>query len=165
MQVVLHTSIVVKLAKFESWSTWETSWNQICFIPGLPSACLLFLSFKAIGKVWLGEVNLFFCPHHPPLFYPNKIMYELSFHHWLSYVIDFSNLWAPRQIWTLLYAPMGDLLRFSKPTFDQIRMESQCIQIYHVIIYCGSLWLHRVGYCTLIQYKLVFCSIFSLLCV
>ena len=38
-------------------------------------------------------------------------------------------------------------------------MASSCIQIPHVIIYCCSLWLHRVAYCALIQYRLVFCSI------
>ena len=52
----------------------------------------------------------------------------------LAFLIDFSNSWAPRQFWKLLYAPMGDLLRFSKPAFDQIRMASLCIWIYHVII-------------------------------
>ena len=60
-------------------------------------------------------------------------MYELSFHHLLSFLIDFANSWAPRQIWNVLYAHMGDLLRFSKPAFDQIRMESLCIRISHVI--------------------------------
>ena len=89
-------------------------------------------------------------------------MYEFSFHHLLAFLIDFSNSWAPRQLWKLLYAPMRDLLRFSKPAFDQIRMASKCIQISHVIIYFGSLWLHRVGYFTLIQYRLVLCSNFSL---
>ena len=67
MQVSLHTSKVVKIDKIESWSALETTWNQIYFIPSLPSAgllfllyCLLLLSFKAIGKVCPGEVNLFF---------------------------------------------------------------------------------------------------------
>ena len=115
-----------KISKFESWSAWETSWNQICFILGLPSACLLFLlhcllfqCFKAIQKVWLGEINLFFFPPHPPLFSPMKNMYDLSFHLVLTFLIVFSNSWAPRQIWKLLYAHMGDLLSFSKPAFDQ----------------------------------------------
>ena len=76
------------------------------------------LGFMAKGKVRLGVVDLFFFPHHPPLFFHNKIMYELSFHHLLSFLLDFSNSLALRQVWKLLYAPMGDLTRFSKPAFD-----------------------------------------------
>ena len=36
-------------------------------------------------------------------------MYELYFHHLLACLLDFANLWAPRHICKLLYAPMGDL--------------------------------------------------------
>ena len=61
---------------------------------------------------------LVFFPHHPPLFTPNKSLYDFSFHHLLAFLIYFSNSWAPRHIWKLLYAPMGDLTRFSKPAFD-----------------------------------------------
>ena len=50
---------------------------------------------------------LVFFPYHPPLFYPNKIMYKFYFHHLLAFLLDFANSWAPRQIWKLLYAPMG----------------------------------------------------------
>ena len=146
MQVVLHMSKVVKLAKIESWSTWETTWNQIFFIPSLPSACLLFLlycllflSFKEIGKVWLGEVNLFFCPHHPPLFSPKKRMYDLSFHHLLALLIDFSNSWAPRQIWKLLYAPMGDLLRFSKPVLTKFEWKPLILWNENYILWTRTL--------------------------
>ena len=106
---------------------------------------------------------LVFFPHHPPSFSPSKSMYELSFHPLLAFILDFSNSWASKWIWKLLYASMGVLIRFSKPTFWLFRMASLCIWISHVIIYC-SLLLHKVGYCTLIQYRLVLCWNFSLLC-
>ena len=39
---------------------------------------------------------------------------------------------------------MGDLTRFSKPTFWLFWMASLCIRIYNVIIYCSSPWIHKV---------------------
>ena len=62
MQVVNCLSIEVKLAIIDSWSALESPGNQICFIPGLLGALLLFLLFqflKHIRKARLGEVNLF----------------------------------------------------------------------------------------------------------
>ena len=105
----------------------------------LPSAYLLFLlSFLLIEIYGERECKtrcswLVFFPHHPPLFSPNKSMYDLSFHHLLSFLLDFSNSWASRQIWKLLYAPMADLTRFSKPTFWLFQMASLYIRISHVI--------------------------------
>ena len=58
---------------------------------------------------------------------------------------------------------MGDLTRFSKPSFLLFRMAYLCIRFSHVIIYCSSLLLHKFVYCTLIEYRLVLCSNFSLL--
>ena len=91
-------------------------------------------------------------------------MYELSFHCLLSFLIDLSNSWSSKWIWKLLYAPMEDLTRFSTPTFWLFQIESLFIRISHVIIYFSSLLLHMVCYFTLIEYRLVLCSNFSLLC-
>ena len=70
VQVANCLSIKVKLAISNSCSAWESLRNQICFIPGLLGAyllfllyCLLFQCFKAHGKARLGEVNLFFILH------------------------------------------------------------------------------------------------------
>ena len=90
-------------------------------------------------------------------------MYEFSFHPSLDFLLDLANLWASWWIWKLLYAPMGYLTRFSKPNFLLFRMASLYIRISHVIIYFRILVLHKVGYCTLIEYISMLCSNFSLL--
>ena len=81
---------------------------------------LLYSCFKAKGKASLGVTSLVFFPHHPPSFSPIKSMYELSFHPSLAFPHDLENLWASSYIWKLLYAPMGDLTSFGKPTFFTI---------------------------------------------
>ena len=140
MQVVIYLSIVVKLALSESCSIWETSRNQICFIPGLLSTlllfllyCLLFQCFKAKGKAWL-----VFCPTHPPLFSPWKSMYELSFYHSLSCLILFSNSWAPWQIWDQRFTSMGDLIIFSKPALCYIWIAPHALKSLMYVIYSAT---------------------------
>ena len=106
---------------------------------------------------------LIFCLHHPPSISPNKSIYEFSFHPSLAFLLELANSWASWWIWKLLYAPMGDLTRFSKPTFWLFRMAYLWIWLYHVIIYFRSLLLHNFGSCTLIEYRSVLCSNSNLL--
>ena len=68
VQIANCLSIEVKLSIFDSCSTLESLRNQICFIPGLLGAYLLFLlysllfqCFKTHRKARLGEVNLLCC--------------------------------------------------------------------------------------------------------
>ena len=62
----------------------ETIFSMSSLFQILQSAYLFFseklpvlLRIKAKGKARLGVVDLFFFPHNPPSFYPNKSMYEL----------------------------------------------------------------------------------------
>ena len=114
------------------------------------------------GKASLGELALFFLPHHPPSFSPKKIMNEFYFNNLLSLPLYLSNSWESSYIWKEIYAPVGDLTSFSKPAFWPIQIAYLCFQIYYVIIYLDSLLLDEFGWCTLIQYRIVLCSNFSL---
>ena len=134
VQVVNCLSIEVKLAIFDSCSTWESLRNQICFIPGLLGAlllfllyCLLFQCFKAHRKARLGEVNLFFAPFILHSFLHVKACMICHFTtHQLAHVplpirephdrfgISFLHLWGICLFWvSLLYARFGCFLMHS----------------------------------------------------
>ena len=134
VQVAICLSIEVKLAIFDSCSTWESIRNQICFIPGLLGALLLFLLcwllfqfLKHIRKARLGEVNQLCC-----LFLLHSFLHEkacMSCHsttHYLAHAplpirephdrfgISFLHLWAIYLFCiSLLYASFGCLLMHS----------------------------------------------------
>ena len=134
MQVANCLSIEVKLAIFDSCGALESFRNQICFIPGLLGAHLLFLlysllfqCFKAHRKARLGEVNQLCC-----LFLLHSFLHEkacMSFHsttHYLAHApltirepheifgISFLHLWGICLFWvSLLYASFGCLLMHS----------------------------------------------------
>ena len=131
MQVDNCLSIEVKIAIFDSCSAWESLRNQICFIPGLLGAillyCLLFQCFKAHRKARLGEVNQLCC-----LFLLHSFLHAkacMSCHsttHYLAHApfpirephdrfgISFLHLWGICLFWvSLLYARFGCLLMHS----------------------------------------------------
>ena len=138
MKVANFLSIEVKLAIIDSWSTWESPGNQICFIPGLLGAyllfllyCLLFQCFKAHRKARLGEVNQLCC-----LFLLHSFLHTkacMSWHsttHYLSHAplpirdphdrfgINFLHLWEICLFWvSLLYARFGCFLMHSICSF------------------------------------------------
>ena len=99
----------------------------------------------------LGKTVAAATPTHPPLFSPWKSMYELSFHHSLSWLIHFSNLWAPWHIWDQLFTPMGYLLIFGKPSLCYIwfaphAIESLMYSIYSVAYFIiGLAIVHSVN--------------------
>ena len=134
MKVVNFLSIEVKLSIFDSCSTWESLRNQICFIPGLLGAlllfllyCLLFQCFKAHRKARLGEVNQLCC-----LFLLHSFLHAkayMSCHLTTLYLahapllirgvldrfgISFLHLWGICLFWvSLLYARFGCFLMHS----------------------------------------------------
>ena len=156
MQVVFYMPLKSNLLKLINAALGKRPGNHIWHLYFIldPPKCISTFSAKlpvlfrnkAKRESKTGCSWLVFFPHNPPSFSPNKIMYELSFHPLLSFLLDFPNSWASKWIWKLLYAPMGDLTRFSKPTFWLFQMASLCIEISHEIIYCSSLWIYKVGY-------------------
>ena len=125
-------------------------------------AALFYFDFKEKGKARLGVVDFFF-PHHPPSFSPNKSMHDFYFHPSLYFPLELSKFMIIFIDLETALCTSGDLTRFSKCTFWLFRMAYLCILFSHVIIYCINLLLLNVGYCTLIEYRLVLCSNFSLL--